>query len=155
MNRKKIAVLLLFLACVLAVGITFGRSYSMKRKSRPAHTIVYRITSFNRDGSVRETSQLTRYRHADGSWKSRQTFANGKTKDAEGESTLVDRNWDEFSKRYRQDSLLSFRTVIQPTEIGEVWLSPDLDDVLKLVYYFDAEKKNIESVMEAIQVTTE
>ncbi len=44
------------------------------------------------------------------------------------------------------------RVVIQPTEKGEVWLSPDLDDVLKLVYYNDFEKKDVESIMEAVQI---
>jgi hypothetical protein len=152
MNRKKIAAVVVLLCAVLALGVAFGRSNSLVSKSRPSHTIVYRITSFNGDGSIRETSQMTRHRYSDGSWKSRQTFANGKTKDAGGESVNVNRNWDEFSKGLQQENVLRFPVVVQPTEIGEVWLSPDLDDVLKLVYYFDSQKKGIESVMEAIQI---
>ena len=152
MKRNRIVAVTVMLGGLLVLGVAFGRSRGMRGRARPAHTIVYRITSFNKGGNVAEISQLTRYRYSDGSWKSQQTFSNGKTKNAGGDSAMIDRDWAEFAKGLQQGDLLGYRVIIQPTKIGEVWLSPDLDDVLKLVYYDDFEKKDVESIMEAVQI---
>ncbi len=136
---------------VLALGVAFGRNYTT-HKAQQGHTIKFRVTSYDRNGRVSEHTDLIRYKYSDGTWKSVQTFENGQTKDGGGKSTVTGRNWEEFSQGKKKDSLLGYSVIIQPTEKGEVWVSPDLDEILKLVYYFDAAKTAIESEMVAVEV---
>jgi hypothetical protein len=142
---KRICSILLLVALALGAGIASVRLRASEEFK--AHTIVYRLTSYDGSGKA-ITSVVIRQVLSDGTWKHTQinpegppVYTGGKLK-RRVTSKTAEVEWPEH---------LGFKYVHNKSRDSEAWLSPELQDFLMFTTYDENGLKD--SVLEAVKVT--
>jgi hypothetical protein len=127
--RKGILFAVLVIVLFVA-GLGLGQVLGTSSKSFPAHVIQYKVTSYDKEGSVQpqETGYLTRFQHSDGRWRHHQVLPDGRSKDGSGRVLHLPANFT----GEREDRILGYRVIEKPGKGIELWVSPELNDILKV-----------------------
>jgi hypothetical protein len=136
-------VILLFVA-----GVGFGHMWVTRSKSLPAHVIQYKVTSYDKEGNlqVQEARYVTRFQHSDGRWRHHEVLPDGRSQDGSGHIVHLPANF----AGEREDRILGYRVIEKRGNGIELWVAPELNDILRVVEY-DSDG-HLSSVMQAIDI---
>jgi hypothetical protein len=145
---KRNLILASILILVAAAGVASARFYNPQIQVKP-HTIVYRVKFLDPAGKVESSSTIFRQVSADGIWKNTQIRdEDGKVSTSSGKVNPVMTNRSNTPvKPYLNVTYFEDRT-----GDTESWISPDLQDYLKLIALHENGAK---VTMEALNVSVD
>lgn len=145
--KKKILFALLVIVAI-AAGVVFARLHKPALYITP-HTIVYRATFYDEAGKIESSSVVIRRVSSDGKWKHTQIKDDGKIVTTSGEikNLLTLRSVEAGMPEH-----LHVKYIESKNNDAETWLSPELQDYLKLVSFHASGSKMV--TLEAVDVST-
>ena len=127
---RRVAFITLVGVVAVSIGYASVRLRAPQPTSSSARTIVYRLTSYDEAGKQTGVSTLVRQVLADGTWKHTQVDPDGSAHSMTGhlKGPLTSRTSEETLPTF-----LSFRYLEEKNRSTEAWISPELQDYLKLI----------------------
>ena len=120
--------ILIGLLLVAAIGAGYASvRWSGQLPAFPPHTIVYRLTTYDETGNVFRTSTVLRTVTGDGKWKHTQINPDGPVLHSGGQ---LKRLTTTRSAEPGMPEHLNFKYVADKNDDTEMWISPELQDVL-------------------------
>ena len=143
---KKIILAVVLVTIVVVAG--FASVRFRPSAAFTAHTIIYRITNYDEDEKLTESSLMVRHVTADGTWRHLQVAPDGKVVTPNGKLTggLTTREVNEALPAH-----LNYRYFADKNSETETWISPELQDFLMLTTLRSDGSKIMK--MEAIEIT--
>lgn len=144
---KRIGLIVLLLAFAIAAGFA---SVRLQRPgvTVPAHTITYRLISYDNNGNVTRTSVVIRKVLSDGTWNHTQINPDGPAVSSNGKMKhLVTSKAAEA----HQPEHLGFKYFETKNADSEAWISPEIQDLLMFTEL--REDGSRASRLEAVQIS--
>ena len=145
---RRIGLIVLLLAFAIAAGFASVRLQRPAGVSVPAHTITYRLISYDNNGNVTRTSVVIRKVLSDGTWNHTQINPDGPVVSSNGKMKhLVTSK----SAEANHPEHLGFKYIETKNADSEAWISPELQDLLMFTELREDGSKG--SRLEAVQIS--
>ena len=141
---------------ILLVALVIGGSFSgglalSEYRQRAAIVIHYKLTEYNEDGTIHDSSKSVRVCNRRGEWTETQILSNGNLHTASGKVTPRNESLASFPDAPREE-ILGRTVAVVFTRRAELWYDPELHQILKNILYTDETRQTVDLVVEAVEI---